>query len=155
MGTDGKILTGARAQLSVNGKIVGLFTSCSYNLIYDASPAFLLGRYSAGEITYTGQDVISIDATGFRVIDAGPHAVASVPYLQDLMNHEDISLSLIDRKTGKIFMTAVGVRPMGFSSSVSARGTVEVSARFMGLRLSDESGQADEASGASSLLSGT
>ena len=155
MGSPHVILTGARAQLIINGKIVGLFTSCSYNVTYDANPAFILGRYSAAEITYTAQDVISVDATGFRVIDAGPHAVASVPKLQELLNHEDISLSLIDRKTGKNFMTVVGVRPMGYSSSVTARGVVEVSARFMGLRAEDEAGTQNESGGASTLLSGT
>ncbi len=155
MGSPQIILTGARAQLVVNGKIVGLFTSCSYNVTYDASPAFILGRFSAAEITYTAQDVISVDATGFRVIDAGAHIVASVPKLQGLLNAEDISLSLFDRKTGKNFLTVVGVRPMGYSSSVSARGVVEISARFMGLRAEDESGSQNESSGASSLTSGT
>lgn len=155
MGSPHVILTGARAQLVVNGKIVGLFTSCSYNMTYDANPAFIIGRYGAAEITYTAQDVVTVDATGFRVIDAGPHVVASIPKLQELLNHEDISLSLIDRKTGKNFMTVLGVRPMGYSSSVTARGVVEISARFMGLRMEDESGTQNESSGASTLLSGT
>ncbi len=89
------------------------------------------------------------------MIDAGAHIVASVPKLQGLLNAEDISLSLFDRKTGKNFLTVVGVRPMGYSSSVSARGVVEISARFMGLRAEDESGSQNESSGASSLTSGT
>lgn len=155
MGTENKILTGARAQLAINGKIVGLFTDCSYGLNYDAQPAFILGRYSAAEITMTSQEVINVQANGFRVIDAGPHEVASIPKLQDLLNHEDISLSLIDRKTGKIFMTVVGVRPVSYSSGVNARGVTSVSCSFLGLRMADESGDQDESSGASTLFSGT
>lgn len=154
-GTPQRILTGARAQLIVNGTVVGLFTSCSYNVTYDANAAYILGRYSAAEITYTSQEVISVDATGFRIINAGPYVVASVPKLQDLLNHNDISLALIDRKTNLTFLTVTGVRPMGYSSTVSARGIVEISARFQGLLAEDESGTQNESSGASTLISGT
>jgi hypothetical protein len=155
MGSPSQILTGARAQLVVNGKVVGLFTSCSYNVTFDANPAFILGRYSAAEITYTAQEVVTVDANGFRVIGAAPSVVASIPQLQDLLNAEDISLSLLDRRTNVEFMTVTGVRPMGFSSNVSARGVVEISARFQGLIYSDESGQQQESAGASNLNSGT
>lgn len=154
MGTESKTLTGARAQLIVNGRLVGLFTNCSYNITYDAQPIYILGRYSASEITYTAQEVVTVDATGFRIIDASPHSAASIPKLQELLNHEDISLALVDRKTGKTFLTVVGVRPMGYSSGVSARGVVEVSVRFMGLRAADESGSQDETPGASNLTDG-
>jgi hypothetical protein len=156
----GSILTGARAQLMINGKIIGLFTSCSYSLNYDVNPAFILGRYSAAELTYTGQDVVSVDANGFRVIaesgnNTGPHTIASVPKLQELMTAGEITLALSDRKTGKVFMQVTGVKPVGYSSSVSARGVVELGCRFMGRLIDTEEGSNNESGSASSLLSGT
>ena len=95
-----QILSGARCQLIINGRIVGLFTQVSYGVSYDAQPSYILGRYSPAEITYAGQEAIAINASGYRVVDAGPHTVADVPRLQDLLNHEDISIALFDRKTG-------------------------------------------------------
>lgn len=155
MGTPQKIFHGARAQLIVNGKIVGIFTSCQWGVNYDAIPSFILGRYSAAEITYTGQEAISVTATGFRVVDNGAYIAAGLPKLQDLMTHEDIALSLFDRQTGKQIFTVVGVRPTGYTSGTAARSVSDFTVNYLGLRAEDESGAQGESSGASDLLSGT
>lgn len=155
MGTPQKIFHGARAQLIVNGKIVGIFTSCQWGVNYDAIPSFILGRYSAAEITYTGQEAISVTATGFRVVDNGAYIAAGLPKLQDLMTHEDIALSLFDRQTGKQIFTVVGVRPTGYTSGTAARSVSDFTVNYLGLRAEDESGAQGEAAGSSDLLSGT
>jgi len=155
MGTLQKVLHGARAQLIVNGKIVGVFTSCQWGVNYDAVPNFILGRYSPAEITYTGQEAISVTATGFRVVDNGAYVAAALPKLQELMTHEDIALALFDRQTGKQILTVVGVRPTGYTSGTAARSVSDFTVNYLGLRAEDESGSQGEASGASDLLSGT
>jgi len=155
MGTPQRILHGARAQLIVNGKIVGIFTSCQWGVNYDAVPSFILGRYSPAEITYTGQDAISVTATGFRVVDNGAYVSAALPKLQELMAHEDISLALYDRQTNKKILSVVGVRPVGYSSGVAARSVSDFTVNYLGLRSEDESGSQGESAGASDLLSGT
>ena len=141
---------GARAQLHINGVIVGIFNSVSYGVSYGADPIYVLGRFSAAEIVLTGMDAISVTASGFRVINGGPYKVASVPKLQDLLNHEDITLALFDRQStdNKPIMTVVGVRPTGYDTSVSARGLQDLTVKFMGLTLSDEDGDQDETAGA-------
>lgn len=155
MGTKQQILSGHRAQLIVNGRVVGLFTSCSWGLSYDAAPSYILGRSSPAEVTYLGQEAISVNASGFRIVDNGAHVAAAVPKLQELLQHEDISLSIFDRQTQKQIMTVVGVRPTGYSTDVSARGISSFSCSFLGLRLEDESGAQGESAGASDLNSGT
>jgi len=155
MGATQKILSGARAQLIVNGRIVGLFTSCSWGVAYDAIPSYILGRFSPAEITYAGQEAISVQATGFRIIDNGAYVAAALPKLQDLLTHQDISLSILDRQTNKEIMTVVGVRPVGYSTDVSARSVSSFQVSFLGLRSEDESGNQGESSGASDLNSGT
>lgn len=155
MGVTQQILNGARAQLIVNGKIVGIFTNCSWGVAYDVQPAFILGRYSPAELTYTAQEAIRVTASGFRVIDNGAHVAAAIPKLQDLMAHQDISLALFDRQTNKQIMTVLGVRPEGYDTDVAARSISAFTARFLGLRAEDESGSQGEAAGASDLLSGT
>jgi hypothetical protein len=155
MGVQQQILNGARAQLLIAGKIVGVFTNCSWGVQYDLNPAYILGRYSPAELTYTGQEPINVTATGFRIIENGAYISAGLPKLQDLMTHEDIVLSLQDRQTGKTFLTVTGVRPMGYDSSVASRSISDFSVRFQGLKASDESGIQDEAPGATTLNSGT
>lgn len=148
-----KILSGSRAQMIVNGKVIGLFTQVSWGVNYDTQASYILGRYSPAEITYLGQEAISINASGFRIIDNGPYVLA-VPKLQDLMTHDDISIAIFDRQTNKQIMTVVGVRPSGFSSDVAARAIAGLSVSFTGLRIEDESGSQGESAGASDLSSG-
>ena len=155
MGSGQQIVHGARAQLIVNGKIVGVFTSCQWGVNYDAVPNFILGRYSPAEITYTGQEAISVTATGFRVVNNGAYVAAGLPMLQDLMTAQDIALAIYDRQTGLQIFTVVGVRPTGYSSGTAARSISDFTVNYLGLRAEDESGAQGEAAGASDLLSGT
>lgn len=144
MGVKAKTMHGARAQLAINGQIVGIFNTVSYGVSYDANPVFILGRFNAAEIALTGMDAISVTCGGFRVVDGGPYKVASVPKLQDLLNHEDITLAIFDRQTGEQILTVVGVRPTGYDTSVSARGLQDLTVKFLGLSLSDEDGDQEE-----------
>jgi hypothetical protein len=155
MGVQQQILHGARAQLMVAGKIVGCFTSCQWGVNYDAVPSFILGRYSPAEITYTGQDAISVTATGFRIVDNGAYKAGALPQLQNLMTHEDIALAIFDRQTQKLVLTVVGVRPTGYSAGTAARAISDFSVNYLGMRAEDESGSQGESAGASNLLSGT
>lgn len=155
MGSVQRIVHGARIQILVNGKIVGLFTSAQWGVNYDAIPSFILGRFSPAEITYVGQDAISINATGFRVVDNGAYVAAGLPKLQELMTHEDIAFAVFDRQTGKKLFNAVGVRPVGYNSGAAARSISDFSVAYLALRAEDESGSQGEAPGASDILSGT
>ncbi len=148
MGVKAKTMTGARAKLWVNGVLTGIFSNVSYGVTYDVSPIYILGRFNVAELVYTGMDVVNITATGFRVMENGPYANASVPQLQDLLNHEDIVIQLIDRQAASAqkanVMTVTGVRPLGFSTSSSARGASDLTVNFQGMLLEDESGNQDD-----------
>jgi hypothetical protein len=156
-----KTMTGARAQLIVadpttgEGKVVGIFNSVSWGLAYDAQPSYVLGRYSPAETVYTAQEAVSITATGWRAVGAGPHVSAKVPNLKDLMNHEYMQLAIFDRQSasGAPVLTAKfkDVRPVGYSTSLSARGVQEVTCNFLGIFVDDESTQNNELPGASDL----
>ncbi len=148
MGVRARTLNGARCKLYIDGVLVGVFSNVSYGVTYDVSPIYVLGRFNAAELVYTGMDVVNVTATGFRVMDNGPYATASVPQLQELMNHEDIVLHVHDRQatdaTKANVMTVVGVRPLGFSTSSSARGVNDLTVNFQGTLLHDESGHQDD-----------
>jgi hypothetical protein len=149
-GTRAKALTGARCKLYINGQLAGVFTSVTYGVSYGMSPVYVLGRYGPAELCPTDQDVVTVTTSGFRVIGNGPHKIGNVPMLQDLLNHEDISLQIIDRQTeandpaNSNIMTVTGVRPTGYDTTTSSRGLQDLTVRFIGLAIHDESGnQAD------------
>ena len=129
---------------------MGIFTNCSYGVTYDAQPVSILGRYGPTEIAYTGAEAINVSMSGWRVIGHGPHQMGSdpansVPKLQDLLHHEDTTVSIYDRQDDTTpVMVVVGFRLTGYSTSVSARGIQEISVTGLGLRLTDESGDQGE-----------
>lgn len=152
-----KVMSGARAKLGIVdpatglATYIGIFNSASYSLTYDAQPAYILGRYSPAEIDYTAQEPVQITCAGWRIIDSGPHAVAKVPALQDLLTHEYLSLVLTDRQTNKNMATFHFVRPTGYSSTVTARQLEEVTVTFVGILVDDESTQNSESASAVDL----
>lgn len=145
-----KVMNGARAKMGIYDPstglthIVGLFNNVSYNMTYEAQPAYILGRFSPAEIDYTSMDVVSITCSGFRVVDHGPHVEAGVPKLQDLLLAEYITLTIIDRQReaqgldGRIAIFK-NVRPTGYSTTISARNLEEITVTFVGLAVDDES----------------
>jgi hypothetical protein len=141
-----KTMSGARAKFGVidpatgEAKYIGIFNNVSYGLTYDAQPVYILGRYSPAEIDYTAQEPVSITASGWRVIDHGAHVEGKVPKLQDLLNHEYLTLTIVDRQNPtKNIATFRNVRPTGYSTTISARNLEEISVSFVGIFVDDES----------------
>ncbi len=145
-GNQAQTLTGARAKLYVNGKLVGLGTDCSWSLPYGMEPVHTLGRYEPQEIVPVSQEAIEVSVNGMRVIDFGPHkgfngsvdTAIMVPVLADLLNNKDITIEIIDRQTNKSFMRVAQCRSRGYSSQVGAKGMVTYSMQFIGIRATDE-----------------
>lgn len=152
-----KVMTGARAQMMIvdpntgRGRVVGIFNNVSYGLTYGAEPIFILGRYSPDEIVYTSQEAVAITASGWRVVDHGPHAEAMVPKLADLLTHEYIELAIFDRQTNKRIAKIHSVRPTSYNTTLANRQPEEVSITFLGLLMDDENTDNNETSTASTL----
>jgi hypothetical protein len=159
-----KVMNGARAKLAIieNGKsrYVGLFQNVSYGLTYSAEPVYILGNFAPVEIEYTSQDAVQITCSGWRVIERGPFAEASVPKLQDLLLHEYMELVIEDRQSrerglpDQIVRIAKfrNVRPIGFSTQISARQLEEITVNFIGIKVDDESADNHESTTAPQLI---
>jgi hypothetical protein len=157
-----KVMSGARCKFGVfdpatgQTRYIGIFKNVSWTLTNQTEPVFILGRYSAAEIEYTSQDIVSITASGWRVIEHGPHNEAAVPKLQDLLTHEYLELVIMDRQreaAGKDARIAKfrNVRPVGYSTSLDARQLEEVTVNFVAILVDDESTTNNESPGASQL----
>lgn len=144
-------MTGARAKIYVRDKLIGLATECNWNVRYGQEPVHTLGRHEPQEIVTTSQEAIEVTVNGLRVVDSGPHkgmdpetgaGASIVPSLTELMNNLDMTIRIEDRQTkGKNIMTVVGCRSSGYSSTVNAKGMMNLSMNFVGLRATDETAQ--------------
>lgn len=140
-----KVMSGARAKFGIVdpatgiARYVGIFNNVSYGLTYDAQPAYILGRFQPAEIDYTAQEPVNITCSGWRVIDHGPHADANVPLLGQLLTHEYLTLTIVDRQNPtRNIATFKQVRPTGYSTTISARNLEEVTVTFVGIIVDDE-----------------
>lgn len=152
-----KVMNGARAVVRVAGsganagQPIGSFSSFSYGLNYDVQPAYILGRYSAAELGYTGMEPVRCSASGWRIVKNGPHVAAKMPRLQDLLQHEYIQIDVLDRQTGEVIAIIKDVRPESYSSHITSRALTEVTHTFVGLLVDDESVSNNESPGANDL----
>jgi hypothetical protein len=148
-----KTLTGARAVVQIDSKVVGVFSSFNYGLTYGVEPIFLLGRFSAAETVYTSQEVVSATGSGLRIYQNGPHSAAmKMPKLQDLLDATYTTLSVHDRANeDKKIAEIVSARVQSYSVDNPAKGISGITFSYIGLKIQDESGDHNEMNGASDL----
>ena len=139
------------AIVSVNSKVCGIFDSCNWNITHGAEAVHILGRHSAVEIAITSAEAISVSCSGFRLIDNGVHVLPAVPKLQDIMNLENITLSIKDRATGKNLAIIQNCKAVSHSGGVQTKALSRVQINYLGTMFEDESGAQSEASGAADL----
>jgi len=152
--TSNKVMHGARAIIAIGGRSIGIFSQVSYSLVYDVSPVFILGRLGPAELGYTAQEAVSVSCSGWRVLDSGPHARTggNVPFVNNLLTQDDVTITIYDRVTAKPIMTVVGCKCQGYSTSISHRQMQEITVNFIGLSISDESPVSNvEGAGANSM----
>lgn len=144
----GKVLTGNRAKVYVDGKLVGIFDSCNYSSSLGVEPIFILGATAAREIAINSQEVVNLNCSGFRVVGNGVHVLPKFPKLADLMNFQALTLSVVDRATGVQVLTALNCVPSTTSENYNAKTTSKIQITYVGIRGFDESGDSDESDAA-------
>lgn len=143
-------MSGARAKIGFsdggNTSYVGVYSNFSYGVMYDVAPAFILGRYSAASLDYTAMNPVSCTATGYRIVDHGPHQAEGgrVPRLQQLLNFDDLTIQVVDRLSNKAIATIKNAKPTGYNTGLSARQLEEMTMGYTGLLVDDESGASAE-----------
>lgn len=145
-----KTVTGARAKVFVDNQLVGIFENCSVSSSLGTEPIHLLGRFGPDEIAITSQEAVAVNCSGFRVVGAGIHTLPKYPKVQDLLNFEPFTITVVDRQTGKTMSTILGCVPNTNNTNFNARATTRVTINYIGILASDESGDQSE-SGAVSL----
>lgn len=144
-----KVMVGARAKVFIDNVLVGIFETCNYNTNIGVEAIHLLGRYSPDEITPTSYEAVTLSCSGFRVVKSGVHVLPKFPKLQDLLNLEAVTISVVDRQSNLTILTAIGCVGTSMNGNHNARATSRVTVNYTGLRISDESGAQDEGGGVS------
>jgi hypothetical protein len=142
-----KVFTGARAKVYVENQLVGIFDSCSYSVNIGAEPIHILGRYSPTEITQTSYEAVTVNCSGFRLIGNGGHVLPKFPKLQDLLNLEGITLTMLDRQadpSAAPIMTVLNCIPVSYATGANAKSSSRIQVTYVGTHASDESGSQDE-----------
>jgi hypothetical protein len=150
-GIPSSVMTGPRGLVKINGQTVGVFSQISYGVSYDNTPVYVLGRFSPTEIVISGQDPISVSATGWRTVQTpnnaastyngpyGPESAIDMFKLQNLLEVDSATLALIDRETGNTLATVVGIKVVSYSTNLTSRGLQELTVNLIGTRMWDES----------------
>lgn len=150
-GIPSSVMTGPRGLVKINGQTIGVFSQISYGVSYDNTPVYVLGRFSPTEIVISGQDPISVSATGWRTVQTpnNPASTYNGPYgpegsidmfkLQNLLQVDDATLTLIDRETGNALATVIGMKVVSYSTNLTSRGLQELTVNMIGVILFDES----------------
>jgi hypothetical protein len=142
-----KVFNGAQALMYVDGILVGLFDSCTYTVNITTEAIHILGRYSAAEITPTAYEAVDVNCSGFRIIGNGGHKLPKFPKLQDILNLETITLTLVNRKGGPQaapIMVVENCVPTSLGNGAQAKSTSRIQVSYRGTKASDEDGIQDE-----------
>lgn len=145
-----KTMSGARAKFGIfdpqtgESRILGTVSSVTYGLTYEAQPAYVLGRFTAGTIQHTSVDIVHITASGWRNFGLGAHKEMSLPQVQDLLLYQPIELFVVDRATeaqgGEPRVAKIrNVLPVSFSGGFSAKSLSEMGTNYVGILVDDES----------------
>lgn len=133
-----KMMTGARAILKIDNKVVAFATNVSYTVSIPHAPINVLGRFSAARHEPLGYDV-TVNCGVLRFSEAGgggnsADGIANIqPTLQDLINKEDIKIEIMDRKTDQTILLVSRARLTNKSGNMGARDLLSESYTFVGI----------------------
>lgn len=147
-----KIMTGARAILKIDNKIIAFATNVGYRIAIPHAPVNVLGRYSTARHEPLGLDV-SVNCGILRFTEEGnkgnaPDGLAALmPKVQDIINKDDIKIEILDRKTGQTILVVNRARLTDRGGNMGSRDLLTENWTFVGIiGESSESGPQDESS---------
>jgi len=141
----GKVFTGAEAKIYVDDQLVGLYENCNYSVTITTEPIHTLGRFGAHEIAHTAYEAISVNCGGFRILGQGAFVLPKFPRLQDLLGLGEITIALVDRKSGSNIMTVIGCKGTTYNGGHNAKATSRFQVSYMGTKLMEEDSDQSEA----------
>lgn len=137
-------ITGGRAQLYLpneSGTLVlaGVFDTVSRQKGLSTEAIHTLGQFSAREIAITAYNEVTVNCSGFRVLNEGTTVLGKFPRLADLLSYQGVVIKVVDRQSGDTLLVVTGAVPSADSENYSARATTKTSISYTGIAAFDES----------------
>jgi len=131
-------LTGARCQLYVPNNVgtlvlAGVYETVSKNVSLGTEGIWTLGQYSAHEVAITSYELVSLNCSGFRVLDFGVTQMGNFPTLADLLNYNSVVLKVVDRQSGKTILVVTGCVPNANTENTNVKATSKISISYVGI----------------------
>ncbi len=131
-------LTGARVQLFLPNNVgtlvlAGVYENVSKNVSLGTEGIFTLGQYSAREIAITSYELVSLNCSGFRVLDHGVTIVGNFPTLAELLTYNAVTLKVVDRESGDTIMVVTGAVPNANTENHNVKATGKISISYVGI----------------------
>lgn len=144
------IMSGARARLLINNKLVAFSTNVNYDIFMAHQPVVVMGRYSTPRHEPVGYDV-SVTCGSFRFTSTGGNNTPDAsdggfaPTLNNLVTSEELTITIEDRQTGKKMLVIEHARLTRRTGSMGARDLLTETWSFVGtIAWNDDSGQQAE-----------
>ncbi len=147
MAEKGRLLTGARARFSIDGVKVGYARNVQIGENINYEPVQVLDNIETEEHVPVGYEVSTFTASQFRIIGETlksrgwfPSAGANTEeHLTNILTTGELSATLEDSRTGRIFASVEQVKIASHNFTVDARGIIGEDVTFNAIRLKDES----------------
>lgn len=146
MAEKGRLFTGARARFSINGVKVGYARNVALTESITYEPVAVLDNIEVEEHVPTGYEV-RFTASMFRIIGETLKTQGWFPpvggnveeHLENILVSGELTATIEDTKTGKIFATVEQVKVASHNWTIDARGVVGEDMEFVAIRVRDES----------------
>ena len=140
------VITGAKAIFSINGTKVAYASEVNYNWTLPVHPIEVIDQLEIAEHAETGVR-IEFSCMQFRVARQSVISLGIQPKLNKLLQRPELVVTIMSqmqvggKKTSKLNLLQVnGVKLVGRSGSVAARGVWTETLSFVGRLVSDENG---------------
>jgi hypothetical protein len=146
MAEKGRLFTGARARFSIDGVKVGYARNVNLSEEVEYAPAEVLDNIEVEEYAPIAYRV-RFSASTFRIIgetlkERGwfpPVGGNTEEHLTNILVSGDLTATIEDTKTGKIFATVEQCKVASHNWNVDSRGIVGEDMEFVAIRVRDES----------------
>ena len=139
MAYTGRVVSGARARLTVNGKVIGFATGVNVSENIVLQPIEVLGEIDPVEYEAVGRSVM-MSCTAVRIKAKSFKTLGIVPRgdTVEIVNMSEVDALIEDIITGDIIMKVTRLKAESMNWRVDTSGIMTMDASFRGIRAYDE-----------------
>lgn len=137
----GKILSGARARLSINGSAIFYATNVNYGEEIQYDPVEVLDKLEVAEHVPVAYRV-NFSSQHVRVVNQpikNRDGIIIFPKLSEILKGGELTASVEDTVTGTVISNIIRVKAARYTINIGARGIVMTDVEWVAIRIQDES----------------